>query len=746
MISGTSRINQLISAFVCSVFLIVAPEANAQQESPWDVAPNVNDLDDFNVTPNSPALSKALTDAAEYVIRWQLPADKQGWRDRRPTVDAAFRKALGLEKLPARTPLNARTVARHDMGDYILENVVFYSRPDFPVTANLYRPKKAAEKKFPGVVCPIGHALDAGKATRDIQTRCIMLAGLGFVTLVYDAIGHGERAVAGNIHHEAGFALLPMGQTVAGWMVWDSMRAVDYLLSLPEVDPTRIGITGNSGGGLNSLFTAAVDHRIGCTAMAGYVFHFNNWIKHSGAHCTCCALPGIYRAMEWFEIAGLIAPRALLMMQGESDDIFPISGARIAGRRTEAVFAMIGAQGKARFQEFNGYSHGYHQPFRESMYGWMNFHLKGKGSGGPVAETGVKPLAEDDPRLFCDRDGSIMKEAKSVVEMAREAADQAVERLPPVSSPQARERIVKLVADLTAPPDDEPHHLMPLVLDKSKDGKTVLEKVFFLSEVGQYIPGLLWLPDDSLSGPRRTVVIVDDRGKAEVAESGLVQPLVERGLAVLSVDLRGRGETLGKIGNERDNNYHLLWHSIMWGRPIAGRRAFDLIRTVDFIQRREDLTIDSLTIVGIGDETLAVLLAAVADQRIRQVVVTEYFTSFAAQICAQKVSSRAELIRVWNASALQWGRLDAGRYRIDLGDVIPEILSTADVPELAALIGPRRLFFAGVRDGDTEGASDRVKRFQKVLEEAIPGNPAWAAFYPDGRLDIDLLLNFMSLN
>lgn len=743
---GLSRPNLFLLTFFCANFLFIAPETNAQKESRWVVTPNVNTLDDFNITPNSPALAKALTDASQYVIRWQLPADKQGWKARRPQVKAAFRKALGLERLPERTPLNARRIARHDMGDYILENVVFYSRPDFPVTANLYRPKKPVPGKLPAVVCPIGHALDTGKATLNIQRRCIMLARLGFISLVYDAIGHGERAVPGNIHHEAGFALLPLGQTVAGWMIWDSMRAVDYLLSLPEVDPQRIGITGNSGGGLNSLYTAAVDDRISCTAMAGYVFHFNNWIKYSGPHCTCCCLPRIYRAMEWFEIAGLIAPRALLMMQGESDDIFPISGARIAGRRTEAVYAMVGAQGAARFEEFAGYSHGYHQPFRESMYGWMNFHLRAKGAGEPVAETGVKPLAEDDPRLFCDRDGSIMKGARSVVELARETAVQAVENLPPLSSPGARERIEKLVAELTVPPDEEPHNLMPLVLDKSTHGKVILEKVFFLSEVGQHIPGLLWLPDESKSGPRRTVVIVDDRGKAAVAESGLVQPLVERGLAVLSVDLRGRGETLGKIGNERDNNYHLLWHSIMWGRPIAGRRAFDLIRTVDFIQRRQDLTTDSLTVVGIGDETLAVLLAAAADQRIRQVAVTEYFTSFVAQMCAQKVSSREELIKLWNSSAMQWGRLDAAQYRVDLGNVIPGILNTVDLPELVSLIGPRRLLYGRIRDGDTEGAFYRTKRFLKVLAEAIPDNPDWAVFYPDRRFDTSLLLNFMDVN
>ncbi|PYV37953.1 MAG: acetylxylan esterase, partial [Acidobacteria bacterium] len=84
---------------------------------------------------------------------------------------------------------------------------------------------------------------------------------MGFVVLTYDAIGHGERLIQGNTHHEAGFALLPLGETIAGWMVWESMRAIDYLLTLPEVDPEHIGITGNSGGGLNTLFTSALDER-----------------------------------------------------------------------------------------------------------------------------------------------------------------------------------------------------------------------------------------------------------------------------------------------------------------------------------------------------------------------------------------------------------------------------------------------------------------------------------------------------
>ena len=219
-------------------------------------------IDREDLVPPSPSLIKSLTDSAEFVLRWQLPADAAGWRKRRQEVDQAFRKAIGLSDLPKRTPLNARFIARHDLGDYVIENVIFESRPGFPVTANLYRSKTPAQGKRPAILCPIGHALAAGKTDKDIQARCIKLAQMGFVVLVYDPIGQGERLVAGNIHHEAGYALLPFGETVAGWMVWDSIRAIDYLLTLDEVDPQRIGITGNSGGGLNTLFTSAIDQRV----------------------------------------------------------------------------------------------------------------------------------------------------------------------------------------------------------------------------------------------------------------------------------------------------------------------------------------------------------------------------------------------------------------------------------------------------------------------------------------------------
>src|SRR5260370_41043513 len=112
----------------------------SQQDPKWVVTPNPNALDFSNVMPNSPALVKSLGDTAEYVLRWRLPEDAEGWRTRRPSVERALRKAIGLEKLPDRTPLHPRITATHDMGGYILKNIIFESRPGFAVTSNLYLP------------------------------------------------------------------------------------------------------------------------------------------------------------------------------------------------------------------------------------------------------------------------------------------------------------------------------------------------------------------------------------------------------------------------------------------------------------------------------------------------------------------------------------------------------------------------------------------------------------------------------
>jgi cephalosporin-C deacetylase-like acetyl esterase len=556
------KLLRLVFALPC-VALALSAQTPTQDDA-WSVMPGGQVWDLDSVVPNSPALIKSLGDAAEYVLRWRLPADAAAWQRRRPEVERAFRKAIGLESLPERSPLQARTTARLDMGDYTIEDVIFESRPGFPVTANLYRPKAAAPGKRAAILCPVGHYLREGKRAADVQSRCIKLARMGFVVLTYDPIGQGERNISGNIHHEAGYALLPLGQTIAGWMVWDSMRAIDYLLTQSDVDPERIGVTGNSGGGLNTLFTAALDHRVRAAVVVGFVFEFNNWLKYGGSHCTCTHLAGWFRGMEWFEIGGLIAPRALMMLQGGHDGIFPISGARRAGHNTEAIYALTGHAGEARFTELAGQPHAYSRPYREAMYGWMAAHLLGQGTGEPIPEADVHPLDEKDARLLCDPEGAIVPHSPSVIQLARQEAMDAIAKIPERMPDNRRTTNEQWTRELTAAPDIPPDFLAPRARNATPVPGGMLEKISFVSEIGEPILGLLWLPLHR-TAPARTVIIADSRGKQAVARSDLVQPLLDSGMAVLAVDLRGRGETLGHMRPEWDTNFRLAANQIEFG-------------------------------------------------------------------------------------------------------------------------------------------------------------------------------------
>jgi hypothetical protein len=438
--------------------------------------------------------------------------------------------------------------------------------------------------------------------------------------------------------------------------------------------------------------------------------------------------------MEWFEIAGLIAPRAVLMLQGEYDNIFPLSGAMRSGRSVESLYSLLGLKGLARIDIVPRQPHAYSRPFRERMYGWMAKHLLGQGNGDPIAEGDVQPLDEQDPRLYCYPPQAAAAPGASVVSLARKKADALFAKLAPAGSEALRKAAGGLARELTAPPDDLPHFLRPGVIQKGNSSTGVPEKVHFVSEIGQPIPGLFWAPQREGPVPR-VVIMVSDRGKRAVAESGLVEPLREAGFAVFSPDLRGRGEMVGMVGS-RDTSFHLIKSQVLLGRPLAGRRAFDLIRAIDYLGGRRDISLEELAIVGLGDEALPALLAAAVDQRVKRIAAAGYVTSFLSQMIPVPAAPREVLVREWNSSALRTGRIDGGAYDVDLGSVIPSGLLTADLPDFVSLIAPRKVLFCQVRDRSAAGSESFRERFRRMAGESV-------RFTPDQKLDAPVLLEWL---
>src|SRR5262245_28085917 len=166
---------------------------------------------------------------------------------------------LGLEGWP-RADLHGRTVRRTSYETYALEQLTFESRPGVPVAASLYVPRGATPRRpAPGVLCVHGHRYAYGRRDAREQARAIGFARRGYVVLSLDTLGLGERAFTG---HDEAMHLPAAGLSLAGLVAWDNVRALDYLAGRPEVDADRLGVTGTSGGGNQTLYLAAVDQRV----------------------------------------------------------------------------------------------------------------------------------------------------------------------------------------------------------------------------------------------------------------------------------------------------------------------------------------------------------------------------------------------------------------------------------------------------------------------------------------------------
>ena len=190
------------------------------------------------------------------------------------TLHAGMTAAVG--GFPERTPLNAQVLRQHQKDGYTIEEIVFESHPGIPVTALLFLPDAAKFKApYPGVIVTCGHSGN-GKAYAGYQRTSLLLAKAGMAALIYDPFDQGERIQKKGISNCGGHNTIGVNATLLGWSmarfrIWDGMRAIDYLQSRPEVDPARIGVCGQSGGGTMTSLIMAIEPRIRCAAPSCYL-------------------------------------------------------------------------------------------------------------------------------------------------------------------------------------------------------------------------------------------------------------------------------------------------------------------------------------------------------------------------------------------------------------------------------------------------------------------------------------------
>jgi len=497
-------------------------------------------------------------------------ADLQRWQEERR---AFFRRQIGA--FPERAPLKAQVTGRLQGEGYRIEKVMFESRPQHTVTGNLYLPE--SNGPHPAILIPCGHSHN-GKASGQYQRAAILFARNGMAAFCYDPIGQGERYqvidrslstayfadyprklavphpavrhLCTTEHTLIGTGSILLGENVAQYRIWDGMRAIDYLQSRADIQPGKIGCTGNSGGGTLTSYLMALDDRIKAASPGSYLTTFKKLIEVKGPQDGEQNIFGqIGFGMGASDYLIMRAPVPILICASTRDSTFHIAGARKVFEQANRFYSHLGFPERVALNEAD-VPHGYYLQHREAVARWMHRWLVGGDkviwekprSEWPteVTDTFLRSLSEavwTPEQLQCSPSGQVMLMAgeRSVFEFNTDKAKAMAKSRQAMwhkSSAAEKRHIIRDTVNLNAA---GPVHF-ETTGSESADGYTV-ESIVMQRTNGITLAAKSYLPKGKVTG---SVLLLDANGMS-AEETPLA--LVKQGKRVLSAELSGIGLT-----------------------------------------------------------------------------------------------------------------------------------------------------------------------------------------------------------
>jgi dienelactone hydrolase len=698
-------------------------------------------------------LRAVMADVDEHVWRGRLARrglrGPAAWERHVAATRRRFRESLG--PLPQRTPLRVERSRVLERDGYTVETLLVETQPDFFVPANLYLPARRPAPA-PGVLNAVGH-WQHSKAQDVEQARCAGLARKGYVALIWDPLGQGERfqyrdaagalwaGAATEQHAAVCDPAFLIGSTVIATMLWDGVRLLDYLAARPEVDAGRLGCTGVSGGGTYTMFLGAFDDRLKATVPVCSTSTLERMHRQGQIGEPCQAPWRSYP--DGLDTADLLlahAPAALRII-GTSRDFFPLAGLRDAALQVQDGYAALGYPGRSDLCVVDA-GHDYNREQRELMYAWFGRWL---GNDAPVAEDPFEP--EDPATLWCTASGQLLTDGRgrTAPDLVRALAARLIPAPAAVETAAAagaeRERVRAAARRRLGPipaPDGAPPRALP---GGAVDGVPV-ERLVLQARMDVPLPALLFRPPGPVAGGRApAVVLLDDRGKdAAAGPHGLAPGLARAGVLALSVDLRGWGETAWveqRFGWRQDRraplgaDNMLAYVGYLTGTASVAQRVQDVGGVLRYLRARPDVDPARLYLAGRGGGAVVALHAAAVD-------------AAAADAAAEDAAGGA-------APGLRGVLLDAGlaTYRAaveaprclqPVADFLPGALLEYDLPDLAAALAPAAVLVLDPQDG--AGAAlpeaEAVATFQRAatLAARLGGSVrVRSGLPPDARSD-----------
>lgn len=541
----------------------------------------------------------------------------------------SVRRAFG--PLPPRTPLKTRVTGVVRSTGYEIEKLVYESRPGFQVSANLYVPDAARRGGIhPAVLMLCGHS-GTGKQFELYQGACIALVRKGFLTLTVDPVEQGERHQFEHLpeterpglcdaHCLMGNQQILLGDFFGSWRVWDAIRGLDVLLERPEADRTRVGVTGNSGGGTLTTFVSALDPRPTMVAPSCYICSYEANLQNELPSDAEQNPPGILRmGLDQVDLLLTHAPRPTLLL-GQRDDMFDVRYTRRAGEELRKVHRLLGSRDSAEF--FAGpQGHGFSVENREAM---VAFFMKHAGLKGDHREAPFVP--QPDAALHATPAGSVVQAgSRRLQELTREQAA-ALKRARGKPSPDSVRKAARRLLGVVTPAR-KPHyrHL------RGGCGEFGEFKVYTQFGV-ETDPGILAVVSTLSEGggvmypaPGAALVYVGhESGLQDVRDIREVGRLVRERAPFFVVDPRGIGESRARTCGDAPflspygSDYLYAATGEMLDESLLGRRVFDVMRSLDFLLAH-GVTRVSLCGRGLGSVTAAfaaLLHAAQPDVRL----------------------------------------------------------------------------------------------------------------------------------